>query len=371
MARQRSDEAIANAPAAHPLSTADLSPAAFGMVMATGIVSVGAHLQGMSLCARLLFALNIAFFAGLWLLTAVRLWRHASRFFADLVDHRRGPGYFTMVAGSAILGAQCLLIGGQEPAATALFALAGLLWLLLTYAIFASFAIKRDKPALEDGIGGAWLLAVVATQSLAVLAALLAATLGPTERLALNVLALSMWLWGGMLYIWTMALIFYRYMFFTLRPGDLTPTYWINMGAMAISTLAGSLLVLRSPDAPLIASLLPFLKGFTLFYWACGTWWLPMLLVLGIWRYVYARYPLRYDPQYWSVVFPLGMYAVATREMGRALAIGFLQAVLPLFLYAALAAWAIVTVGLVAATIRRTRAALRHPRVQAGGTAQR
>ena len=111
---------------------------------------------------------------------------------------------------------------------------------------------------------------MVATQSIATLSALLAPRLGQPVRLELNFLALSMWLWGGMLYIWMMSLIFYRYTFFTLEPGDLSPPYWINMGAMAISTLAGSLLILNSPDAPFLHSLLPFLKGFTVFYWAPG-----------------------------------------------------------------------------------------------------
>ena len=225
----------------------------------------------------------------------------------------------------------------------------------MTYAIFASFTIKRDKPNLEEGISGAWLLAVVATQSLSVLGAMLAPRFGPSERLPLNFFSLSMWLWGGMLYIWTMVLIFYRYMFFKLSPRDLTPPYWINMGAMAISTLAGALLVEHSADAPLLRSLLPFLKGFTLFYWAAGTWWLPMLVVLGIWRYLYARFPMRYDPQYWSVVFPIGMYAVATHEMSRVLAIGFLESIPPLFLYAALAAWVTVTAGLGVDLRRRMR----------------
>jgi len=341
------------------LSPADLSPGSFGMVMATGIVSIGAHLLGMGAVARGLFALNVALFAALSVLTALRLWRHPRRFFADLFDHRHGPGAFTAVAASAILGSQSLLIGSDEPAAIALFAVAGLLWLVLTYAIFAALTIKNDKPTLEEGIGGAWLLAVVATQSLAVLAAVLAPGLAPPKRLPLDFFALSMWLWGGMLYIWMMSLIFYRYTFFRLRPSDLTPPYWINMGAMAISTLAGALLIRDAPDAPLLSSLLPFLKGFTLFYWASGTWWIPLLLVLGAWRYVYARFPMRYDPQYWSVVFPLGMYAVATHEMSRALAIGFLDFAAPLFLYAALAAWAIVAVGLCRAIVRRMRAASR------------
>lgn len=58
------------------------------------------------------------------------------------------------------------------------------------------------------------------------------------------------------------------------------------MGAMAISTLADSLLILNSPDAPFLHSVLPFLKGITIFYWATGTWWIPMLLILGVWRHV-------------------------------------------------------------------------------------
>ena len=62
-----------------------------------------------------------------------------------------------------------------------------------------------------------------------------------------------MWLWGGMLYIWIISLIFYRYTFFRFSPTDLAPPYWINMGAMAISTLAGSLLIANAPDAPFLA----------------------------------------------------------------------------------------------------------------------
>jgi hypothetical protein len=69
---------------------------------------------------------------------------------------------------------------------------------------------------------------------------------------------------------------------------------------MAISTLAGARLVQNTPDAPFLSSLLPFLKSFTVFYWATGTWWIPMLLVLGVWRHLIQRFPLRYDPLYWE-----------------------------------------------------------------------
>jgi tellurite resistance protein TehA-like permease len=171
-------------------------------------------------------------------------------------------------------------------------------------------------------------------------------------RLWLNFLALSMWLSGGMLYIWLMSLIFYRYTFLRFAPADLTPPYWINMGAMAISTLAGSLLVINAPDAPFLSSLLPFLKGFTIFYWAAGTWWIPMLVALALWRYVYRGFPLRYDPLYWGAVFPLGMYAAATHELSVAMSLDFLGFVPPVFLGAALIAWLAAFTGAVLSIAR-------------------
>jgi tellurite resistance protein TehA-like permease len=130
-------------------------------------------------------------------------------------------------------------------------------------------------------------------------------------------------------------------------PSDLTPPYWINMGAMAISTLAGSLLIVNSPDAPYLQSLLPFLKGFTVFYWATGTWWIPMLVLLGLWRHVYKRFPLRYDPLYWGAVFPLGMYAASTFQMERAMDLPFLEFIPRYSLYLALLAWLATFIGLI------------------------
>ena len=129
------------------------------------------------------------------------------------------------------------------------------------------------------------------------------------------------------------------------------------MGAMAISTLAGSLLILNAPDAPFLHSLLPFLKGFTVFYWATGTWWIPMLLVLEVWRYVYKRFPLNYIPLYWGAVFPLGMYSVSTDEMLRVLSIDFLNFLPRVFLYLALVTWAAACVGLVHQLLRWIRGA--------------
>jgi tellurite resistance protein TehA-like permease len=231
--------------------------------------------------------------------------------------------------------------------------LAIVLWVCLTYTIFTAFTIKETKPPLEEGLTGGWLLAVVATQSIAVLTVPIAAHTEQPYRLELNFFALSMWLWGGMLYIWMISLIFFRYTFFRLFPGDLTPPYWINMGAMAISALAGARLIGNTPDAPFLRSLLPFLKGFTVFYWATGTWWIPMLAVLALWRHGHERFPLKYDPLYWGAVFPLGMYAVSTFEMARAMELEFLFWIPRTFTWVAIAAWTAAFGGLLAQLVRR------------------
>ncbi|MBV6271812.1 tellurite resistance/C4-dicarboxylate transporter family protein [Alcaligenaceae bacterium CGII-47] len=332
-----------------------LSPAYFGLVMATGIVSLAGAMMGYPRLARALFYLNILQYGVLCVLYAIRAWRYPRRFFGDMVTHATGPGYFTIIAGTGVLGSQFIVLTGDLYAGFALWLVAVLLWGVLVYAIFAVLTVKANKPALDRGINGGWLLAVVATQALAVSSALLAAQIGQPYRLQLNLVALSMWLWGGMLYIWIMALIFYRYTFFALSPSDLAPPYWINMGAMAISTLAGSLLILNAQDAPYLMSLLPFLKGFTMLYWATGTWWIPMLLLLGLWRYGYNRFPFKYDPLYWGAVFPLGMYAACTWQLEHAMAFGFETGLPRVFFYIALGAWIITFCGLLRSALRSVR----------------
>jgi len=325
---------------------ATMHPASFALVMATGIVSIACYLVGLPLVGVVFVWLNVAFYVVLWALTIVRVVRFPMRVLADLSHHGRSVGFFTTVAATCVLGSQAIVIVGAWRVAAALWLVGTGLWAAVTYTVFTALTIKTDKPALAEGINGGWLVAVVAAQSVSVLGAQLAAGFGEYTPHVL-LFCLVMWLGGGMLYIWIISLIFYRYTFFTMSPSDLAPPYWINMGAVAISTLAGATLIGAAPQSPLLQDLLPFLKGFSLLFWATATWWIPMLVILGAWRHVYRRFPLRYDPLYWGAVFPLGMYTVCTVRLAHAIDAPVLLAIPRLFMYVALAAWSLTMIGLV------------------------
>jgi tellurite resistance protein TehA-like permease len=333
-------------------SVRDLPPNIFAMVMATGIVSLAVNGGGYPLVAQILFWLNVGMFAVLWALLLTRILRYRVNLAADLKSHAKAPGFFTLVAAPCVLGNQCVLLFGLSTAGLVLWVFGLLFWCALTYVMIPGLMEGANKPKLEEGLNGAWLLAVVGTQAVSVLACLLVPALVADMPDVLLFVALAYWLIGSMLYIWLIALIFHRILFLPLPPGELTPPYWINMGAMAISTLAGVRLVDEAARMPLLTELLQFLKGMTLLFWATGTWWIPILLALGAWRHLYKRVPLTYEHGYWAAVFPLGMYTVCTQNLIHVFVLPFLAPIAVVFVWIALAAWMLTFTGLVHHLVR-------------------
>src|SRR5262249_9576954 len=217
-----------------------LHPAYFALVMATGIVSIATYLHDVPVLPMVLFWLNALFLAGLVAATAVRILRSPQAFVADIQSHSRGVGFFTTVAATAVFGTQLVLLMNAPGIAAVFWIAAAVLWFLTIYGVLAVLTVKRDKPSLADGLNGGWLVSVVASQAVALLTVLIPASgvLAGLERPLLFV-ALVLWLGGGALYLWIVTLIFFRYTFVHMAPEDLTPPYWINMGAVAISTLVG------------------------------------------------------------------------------------------------------------------------------------
>jgi tellurite resistance protein TehA-like permease len=324
---------------------ATLPPAAFSIVMATGIVSTATHLFGLRPVAWILLALNILAYVALATLTLLRLFVAPDRMRAEFGSHATAPGFFTLVAGTSVLGSQFILLAARPMIALVLWVIGIILWLLLIYAFFTIMSVGTNKPPLEEGLNGGWMLVVVATQSISLLGTLLVPEIPLPSHTILG-FTTTLFLLGCIFYILLFSLILYRLLFFHFDPENLHPPYWINMGAVAITTLAGSLLIIRADSWIFLQEILPFLKGFTLLFWSTATWWIPLILVLGIWRHIVHSVPLRYDIQYWSMVFPLGMYAVATLRLTQALGWTGLRPLAWVFGYIALVAWVVTAVGL-------------------------
>src|SRR5215813_14166267 len=146
-------------------AAADLFPGYFALVMATGIISIAAELLGMRKIAIALLIINIAAYVILWSLLLIRILIFFPRIKADIADHVRGPGFFTVVAGTSVLGSELIIVLGDYRIALALWLVALLLWLIIMYSFFTSITVRENKPTIEAGLNGSWLLAVVSTQS--------------------------------------------------------------------------------------------------------------------------------------------------------------------------------------------------------------
>jgi tellurite resistance protein TehA-like permease len=328
----------------------DLHPASFAFVMATGIISDGTFLLGPSWLSR---ALLVTASAGLVVLAAAltaRLVFFRSSVAADIQAPDRVFGFFTITAGLDVLGVR--LASAGHPLATAILAaLAAAVWLVLTYGIPASLLLTRAHDSVLADINGSWLLWIVATQSLSVAAATLVPA-WPSQSALLALAAAGLWCVGLLLYLTVVALILLRWLTVPMTPATLGPPYWILMGATAISVLAGARALTLPAGIPVVRATADFTEGFTFALWAFGTWWIPLLVILGLWRHVRRHWPLTYEPTLWSVVFPLGMYSVATLTFGKAAHLTFMEPLARFMLWAAVAAWTLVAAAFLARLTR-------------------
>ena len=297
------------------VAIAGLTPGYFALVMALGIISIGMELEGFGLLSMGLLALCVAAYAVLVTLTLWRLIAYRGRMVADFVDPRRAFGFFTFVAATNVLGAR-LGLSGSSTVMAVLLIVAGTAWLVLGYVVPWTAVLGHQERPVVITANGTWFIWAVASQSVAVGAASIEPIFtGP--RLVLAVLAIVSWSVGVFLYGAVGLLVTLRLMLYEFGPEDLTPPYWVAMGASAITVLAGARIV-EMADAPMVTVTRGLIAGLAVVFWAFATWLIPALVAAGWWRHVLRRVPLRYEATLWSIVFPLGMYAVAGIYLGRA-----------------------------------------------------
>jgi tellurite resistance protein TehA-like permease len=338
---------------------AGLSPAAFGFAMATGIVSTALHTTAATVLSDILLWLTVAGAAVLAIAYIWRLWAFRDRLSADFSNPERAFGFLTLVAGLNVLAVR-MLLAGQPLAAAAVAAVAAAGWLLLGYGIPARLLLEQHRYDFALSANGTWFMWVVATQSVGISAALLGRTY-PATADPLADIAVILWAVGAVLYLMLLGLVTLRLLGATVTAHALSPAHWIYMGATAITTLAGARIVQLPHGLAILRTTLPVVSGLTFVFWSFGTWLIPLLIVFGGWRHLLRREPIAYEATWWSMVFPLGMYSVASSAYGSEQHLSFVTAIGHAEVWIALLAWAGTATAMVLSARHWRAAPVREP----------
>jgi tellurite resistance protein TehA-like permease len=167
-----------------------LSPGYFPFVMATSIISTGTFLQGPSWLSRVLLVIASAGLAVLMVAMVLKLVLFRSSVAAGFRDPGRVFALFAIAAGINVLGIRLAAAG--HPLATAILAgVAAVVWLGLTYGVPAGL-LARSRDSVLGEVNGTWLLWVVGTQSLSVVASTLVPA-WPSQTGLLAPVAVGLW----------------------------------------------------------------------------------------------------------------------------------------------------------------------------------
>jgi len=282
------------------------------MTMATGIISVAFRLQNFIILSDIFFVITLATWLVMTFLYTWRLIKFPKAVLENLLNPKTTFIFFTFVAATNISG-MLLYQHGYILLALSSWIMAFIYWSALMYFGFASLCFAH-KDREVNVVHGGWLILIVGTQSLVLLGTKIAGDLG--EYAAYMMVEIHMlWALGMIFYAIFVTLFCYRIFFMNMEASDYSPLMWVVMGAAAISANAGSSLLLTDPVIPLLVDLRPVVQMFSIMLWTWATWWIPLLVIIGLWKHVYCKVPLRYEPMQWSIIFPLGMYTVATNNL--------------------------------------------------------
>jgi len=321
----------------------ELYPGYFALTMATGIIAIALDMLEMPMLSDVMYVIALISWFTLLGLYTWRLIQFPKIVWSELTSPSTTFIFFSFVAATNIVGILFYQHGFNHLALVCwIFALLG--WLILLHLSFSILTIHRAERDMHIVHGG-WLICIVGTQSLVLLGVNIINQMGAYA--AYMMVGLYM-LWGIGLILYTIfvTLFCYRIFFLDMKAEDYTPLMWVIMGAAAISANAGSALSLTDPIMPVLVALHPVVDAVSLLSWTWATWWIPLLTVVGYWKHFIRHIPLRYDPRQWSIVFPLGMYAVTSFQLALAADFEPMYWISQVMVWVAIVVWCFVLLGL-------------------------
>ena len=322
----------------------EMYPGYFTLTMATGIISIGLGLLEMRSLSEVLYWVTLFSWAALFIVYTFRLLWFPKAVWADLTNPKRTFNFFSFVAATDISGL-LLQLRGYDYAAFLCWVAALVVWSALLYCSFSVLTLLHGERKVNV-VDGGWLICIVGTQSLVLLGLKVVGQVG--DYAAFMMLGIYMLWWLGLILYGVFVTLFcYRLFFLEMKIEDYGPLMWVIMGASAISANASSTLDMSDPVIHVLSEIHPFVDGVALLTWTWATWWIPLLVVIGVWKHFVRRIPISYEPRQWSIVFPLGMYTVASYQLSLAAEFEPLHQVSHVVIWAAIVVWCLLMIGLV------------------------
>ena len=300
----------------------------FNFVLGTGTTSTALHNVGAYALSDVLFVLAIGGYCALTACVAVRWARDPRVVLADVRESWFGG--FAFPAGAGVIAARSTLLDVEWPALT-FTAVAAVTWVLLVYCAIAagvgddarrhSAMTDADaetgpagRPWRPDGlmrVDGSWFVLVVSSQSVAVAAG---ATAAAFHHPRLAELAAICWSVGVVQLAAMIALGAARLLLAPLRSVDDVAPFWVFMGACMISVLGGSEVLAAAGQQSFVDDAV--LTSVCAVLWSFGSWLVPLLIVMMLWDWRREDTYSGFRTSLWSMVFPIGMWGEASRELG-------------------------------------------------------
>lgn len=230
-------------------------------------------------------------------------------------DIRGALGAFPFGVATLVLASRFAGLGYTQ-LAVGLFVVGGMAALGCVYLVPATLFWRPHQAGRLRRGGGLWLLWPVALLAVSVAASTIARS-GGFEPGPLTVLAAAIWALGLAIYLPLLAALMGGLVLSDIRLRDVGPSYWITMGGSALACLAASLILADPSTVPLVGAGFAAVAGaLALWLWFLATALLPVVIGLTLVRSQHRDQLTGAPKELWVVVFPAGMYALASRTLG-------------------------------------------------------
>ncbi|MHB8393355.1 MAG: SLAC1 family transporter [Candidatus Dormibacteria bacterium] len=306
------------------LRAADLQR--FVFVMGAVVISLALEVNRADGLSWLFLVLGSAAYVELLVTEGGRLLRSPKSFLGSLGDVRKALGSLTFGVATLVLAARFATLGVAWLGAV-LFCLGGAVAVICAYLLPAVLLLKPfqlDRLRRAGGLIFLWPVSLEATGA----AASTVSISSHFESSPLAIVALATWGVGLLLYLLLLALLLGQFLSADFALRNLGPSYWVTMGAAALSSLGAALIAIDpQTKVGLGKALAEVAPAAGLLLWFLATALVPLVIALSLARTARRQLLVGAPKELWVAVFPAGVYSLASHTLGVATGTPWLQGV--------------------------------------------